>query len=180
MTQHRFLNDGVSPIPMGSTADYACVCGKRGTYEIIELHIADMALITAPSGHPEYIDDGDNFGGGDTKAHYLPNEPRKPAPTEEMPPLGRPDRPIRRATSPEPLPPPPETPKADCAICGIGLSICDLPEISAWSCGHWIRKRPRSIAESFQEMLRIAYQAGAASAATGEIFETWYQREVLQ
>ena len=37
---------------------------------------------------------------------------------------------------------------------------------------------PRSIKAAFQDMLRIAYQAGVASATTGEIFETWYQREV--
>jgi len=53
------------------------------------------------------------------------------------------------------------------AAIGIGLKVAVLD-------------LPRSIAESFQDMLRIAYQAGAASAATGEIFETWYQREVLQ
>jgi len=38
----------------------------------------------------------------------------------------------------------------------------------------------RSIAELFQDMLRTAFQAGAISASSGETFETWYQREVLQ
>ena len=35
-------------------------------------------------------------------------------------------------------------------------------------------------AEMFQDMLRVAYQAGALSAQSGETFEDWYQREVLR
>jgi len=156
MTRHRFINDGRSPIPMGSSAEYTCVCGKRGTYTSIERHIADNsagdenaseATPTAPYAQVVASD----YGGGDTMAHYLPNEPRRPAaPTGESPPLQRPARP----GTPEPLPPPPSTSAVD--------------------------ESPRSIAELFQEMLRAAYQAGAASASSGETFETWYQREVLQ
>ena len=155
MTRHRFINDGRSPIPMESTAEYTCICGKRGTYEAIERHIAEnnlpsyvheSAAPTAPYGQ---VADSDNFGGGDTMVHYLPHEPRKPAPTGEALPLQRPDRPA----TPAPLPPPPST-----------SAVAE-----------------RSIAELFQDMLRAAFQAGTAAATTtGESFETWYQREVLQ
>ena len=176
---HRFINDGRSPIPMGAAADYACVCGKRGSYAVVERHIAEAAehdVRTSNAIPPGPYDqlEIDDFGGGDTKANYLPNEPRRPAPTGESPPLPRPG-------TPEPLPPPPTVIREDrCPSCGNVKSICALPEIAVWACGHWILKRPRSIAESFQDMLRIAYQAGAASASTGEAFEIWYQREVLQ
>ncbi|HSX22830.1 MAG TPA: hypothetical protein VLE97_08675 [Gaiellaceae bacterium] len=156
--KHRFINDGRSPIPMGATAEYACVCGKRGTRESIELHLseAEMAIPEAP----EDLDDLD-FGGGDTKAHYLPAEPRRPAPTGEIPP------PRPRPLTPEPLPPPPPPPTITSPEVGETGTIMT-------------RSVPRSIAESFQDMLRTAYHAGAASAVTGETFETWYQREVLQ
>jgi|ERR1700674_169153 len=40
--------------------------------------------------------------------------------------------------------------------------------------------RSRSIAEAFQDMLRQSFAAGAAAAKSGELFETWYQREVLR
>ena len=162
MTRHRFINDGRSPIPMGSTAEYTCVCGKRGTYEALERHITDSNLPlpsyardgdecdgppTAPHNQLfDHVIESDDFGGGDTMAHYLPNAPRKPAPTGESLPLQRPG-------TPEPLPPPPSISAAD---------------------------RPRSIAELFQDMLRSAFQAGTASTTTGDSFETWYQREVLQ
>lgn len=173
--RHRFINDGRSPIPMGAAADYACVCGKRGTYAVIERHIAETADVrdAVPAAPYDQIEI-DDFGGGNTKANYLPSEPRRPAPTGESPPLPRPG-------TPEPLPPPPAVIREDaCPTCGNVKSICTLPEISVWACGHWILKRQRSIAEAFQDMLRIAYQAGAASASTGEAFEIWYQREVLQ
>ena len=164
---------------MGASADYACPCGKRGSYEVIERHVAEAnaeearatsdAIPVAPYDQIEI----DDFG-GDTKANYLPSEPRRPAPTGESPPLPRPG-------TPEPLPPLPTVIHENaCPSCGNWKSICTLPEISVWACGHWIGKRQRSIAEAFQDMLRIAYQAGAASASTGEAFETWYQREVLQ
>jgi hypothetical protein len=177
VTRHRFINDGRSPIPMGAVAEYTCICGKRGTYSAIEQHIAeksdeDVSAAGVVTARYAPIDDGDEFGGGDTMAHYLPHAPRKPAPTGESLPLQRP--------TPEPLPPPPPTPREDtCPLCGIGDPACNLPEIAAWSCGHWIHKRPRSIAELFQDMLRIAYQAGARSGTDGEPFERWYEREVL-
>lgn len=183
MTKHRFLNEGRSPIPMGGTAEYACICGRRGTYAAIERHVAesrdedsssfDEEVTPRPGDRPLRArlpsSDGEidvDFGGGETKAHYLPVEPRAPAPP---------------MSADQVLTPSPSHPlDAACPICAVGKAVADLPEIAAWSCGHWIRKRPHSIAEAFQDMLRIAYQAGAASAATGEIFETWYQREVLQ
>ena len=150
MTRHRFSNEGRSPLPMESTAEYTCVCGKHGTYEVIERHIAEYsasdesgreAVPTAPYGQ---VVDSDTIV-GDTMVHYLPNEPRTPAPIGESPPLQRP-------ATPEPLPPPPST------------SVVD----------------ERSIAELFQDMLWAAYQAGATSASSGETFETWYEREVLR
>lgn len=172
--RHRFINDGRSPFPIGPTAEYMCICGRRGPYEIIERHIAERTAID--NSDDAIVVDADDFG-GDTQANYLPNTPRKPAPTEEALPLRCPD-------TPEPLPPPPSTASSvatpTCPLCGVGRLACDLPEIAAWACGHWIRRYPRSIAEAFQDMLRVAYQAGAASAATNEPFEAWYQREVLQ
>lgn len=172
MTRHRFINDGRSPIPMGAAAEYTCVCGKRGSYAAIERHINvendREAVPTAP-----YEVDSDSFG-GNTKANYFPHEPRRPAPTGESPPLPRPG-------TPEPLPPPPAVAViSTCPRCGIGQSVCDLAEICVWSCGHWIEKHSRSIAELFQDMLRSAFQAGAAATMDGESFETWYQREVLR
>lgn len=166
--KHRFINEGFSPIPMGSSAEYMCVCGRRDTRAAIDRHIAEAETAV--------VEETDDFGGGDTKAHYLPIEPRKPAPTGESPPLQRPG-------TPDPLPPPPTVKINTCPICANGSPLRDLPEIAAiaaWSCGHWIQKRPRAIAETFQEMLRATYDAGARSVASGETFEGWYQREVLQ
>ena len=117
---------------------YTCVCGKRGPYTVIERHIAEYAAsekeYAATATYGQLVDSDD-----DTIAHYLPNEPRRPAPIGES----------------DPLPP-------------IPTSAVDDEE------------RPRVIAELFQDMLRAAYQAGAVSASSGESFETWYQREVLQ
>lgn len=144
MSHHRFINDGRSAIPMGASAEYGCVCGKRGTREAIAFHIAEMLDRTDRTAHP--IDD---FLGGDTKAHYFPHEPRRPAPTGESPPLTRPD-------TPDPLPPAP------------------MPATDAWPAGTY------PIAELFQSMLRLAFEAGGAAASSGESFETWYQREVLR
>jgi len=141
MTRHRFINDGRSPIPMGATAEFACVCGRRGSRAAIEQHIAESTDgIVVNDSRP----DGD-FDSGGTKAHYLPVDPRPPAPPSSFSDAD--------AITPAELPPPPAPTGA---------------------------KQPRSIAELFQDMLRSAYQAGAASAATGEPFEMWYQREVLQ
>lgn len=172
MSRHRFINDGRSPIPMGATAEFACVCGRRGSRATIELHIAEAAAAESLArAAMEAVQIDDDFDGGDTKAHYLPMEPREPAPS---------------SFSEDTTPTPPELPSPilgtghACQICGEGAMTTDLPEIVAWSCGHWIQRCPRSIAESFQEMLRSAYKAGVAAAATGEPFEAWYQREVLQ
>lgn len=175
MTKHRFINDGKAPIPMGSAAKYACVCGKTGTYAAIEQHIAERAATDRAETDREEVpraitasDMANDDLGGDTKAHYLPMPPRAPAPSTftELP------------TPPE-LPPPPPVP-VPCPICQSGDPVADLPEISAWSCGHWTRRKPQPIAEAFQDMLRGAYHAGVAAAASGETFESWYQREVLQ
>jgi hypothetical protein len=133
---------------------FSCSCGVKGSYASVMQHIVESTQgesALEPSmrslGFPQRIETpvpvDDDFGGGDTKAHYLPNEPKAPAIPAVLP---DPD--------PTPVPLPPE------------------PVVRI--------ERPRSIAESFQDMLRIAYQAGAASAATGENFETWYQREVLR
>ena len=103
-----------------------------------------------PTAPYAQVVESDDYG-GDTMAHYLSNEPRSPAPTGESLPLQRPDS----QTTPEPLPP-------------IQASEVDDEE------------RPRSIAALFQDMLRSAFQAGTAAATTGESFEIWYQREVLQ
>ena len=72
-----------------------------------------------------------------------------------------------------------------CALCvyaeGVFVRPCALHrEIDMWTRDRSIAASTRSIAEAFQDMLRAAHRAGAASAATGETFETWYQREVLQ
>lgn len=178
MNRHRFVNDGRSPIPMGATADYACICGRRGTRASIERHIAEnweLEEPTPPSAASEnyaaIVVKNDDAFGGDTKAHYLPVEPREPAfDADEATP-----------TPPELPPPPPISPMSDvCPICQDGVQIADLPEIAAWSCGHWIRRKSRPVAESFQDMLRAAFQAGVAAATSGETFEIWYQHEVLQ
>lgn len=175
--KHRFINDGRSPIPMGSDARYACVCGKTGTREAIDQHVAERAAADrAETDHqeawrsltsPAVPIDADI--GGDTKAHYLPMQPREPAAPmfAELP------------TPPE-LPPPPPPPPTPCPHCQLGDPIAELPEIFAWSCGHWIRRKVQPIAEAFQDMLRSAYQAGVAAATSGESFESWYQREVLR
>jgi hypothetical protein len=116
-----------------------------------------------------------NFS-GNTVPHYLPVELRPPAPptppahAEDLP--TKPEGPLLLETQPIPL--------VLCAICQDGMLLADLPEITVWSCGHWTRKKPQSIAESFQDMLRTTFQAGVAAATSGETFETWYQREVLQ
>jgi hypothetical protein len=172
VTRHRLLNDGVSPIPMGATAEYACVCGRRGTRADIEHHVAQAVEERSRENDTDVTigGGGDDFG-GDTKAHYLPVTPRRPA-RASAPPT------FTDAPSAPELPPPPRS--HVCPLCEVGTPLADLPEIAAWSCGHWIRKTPRPIAEAFQDMLRSAYQAGVLSATSGEPFESWYQREVLQ
>lgn len=166
VTRHRLINDGALPIPMGATAEYACVCGRRGTRAAIERHVAESETVREPRG--VVVERRDDFG-GDTQAHYVPLPPREPAPSTFS----------DADTNVFHLSPPPEREDL-CPICQAGDVVADLPEIAAWSCGHWIRKMPRPIAEAFQDMLRLAYQAGVAAATSGEIFESWYQREVLQ
>jgi hypothetical protein len=162
---HRFVSDG-------DTLRFTCICGIYGTYAAVEQHIgaalAPGARATTDP-YPSVVVKGDDFGGGNTQAHYLPVSPRAPA---------SPDR--DSDSSVAALPPPPSIDRDACPLCANGLPIADLPEIAAWSCGHWIRKRPRPIAEAFQAMLRSAYAAGELSARSGENFESWYQREVLQ
>lgn len=166
--KHRFINNGLGPIPMGGAAEYTCTCGRRGPYTIVERHISEMQEIGE-----EDTQNGDDFGGGDTKANYLPMTPRAPAnPTPEPS--------FTETPTPPELPPPPATLASTfCLFCSKGAKLADLPEVAAWSCGHWIRKKPAAIAESFQDMLRLAFAAGVKAAASGETFETWYQSEVL-
>ena len=168
--RHRFV-DHIFPSPIGTAAMYACVCGRRGTREAIELHVA---------GAEANADDFDDAFGGDTEAHYLPNEPRVPAPSmtpevdardsgeswitaRDGTELHRGPSDRRRHPTPQPLPPVPSGPHPVVEI--------------APSVGH---ERGASIAEAFQDMLRQAFDAGISAAASGETFETWYQREVLR
>jgi hypothetical protein len=171
------------------SAEFACTCGVRGTYESVLRHVtarasSELTPSLRSQGFPQRIAgeiaqhapsvdyvsssipaDSDNFGGGDTKVHYLPNVPKRPAP------LALPE--VSHDVSWEATP-----------------SYIEPEQTSAPTVVEQRESPPRSdpthapltrsIAESFQDMLRVAYQAGAASAATGEIFETWYQREVLR
>lgn len=178
--QHRFLNESRSPIPMGGAATFACVCGRRGTRAAIERHIAESSG-SDDSGVIDYAIEAslsnnadDDFGGGNTKAHYLPVEPRAPAPLFDV------DVDVDTPTPSVSPPPPSISAEGSCPICRAGLQVADLPEIAAWTCGHWIRKRTQSIAASFQAMLRSAFEAGVTAAESGEAFESWYQREVLR
>ena len=117
------------------------------------------------------IDDHDDFSGGNTRAHYLPVEPRKPART--LPPC-------RSRGCLAPL----------SEIDGIDVCIMhpadaavprdDRPSAPALPPPPPIAPRLMSIAEAFQDMLRQTFMAGIAAAQSGETFETWYQREVLR
>ena len=169
MIRHRFVATSVTPVALGNPPEFWCVCGMSGTYAAIELHVAQCAAQERALDDTAIVRNAptdDDFGGGATKAHYLPNAPREPAPFFLLPcrprgclaPLnsagtctvhnlaGEPER----ESAPE-LPPPPPNPA-----------------------------RAHSIAESFQDMLRQAFEAGRASNQVGETFETWYQREVLR
>jgi hypothetical protein len=88
------------------------------------------------------VESVDDVSSGETKAYYLPIEPRRPAPPTRPP--------FAEASAPTPRPTPGATPG------------------------------PRSVAELFQDMLRQAFEAGVVAADSGEAFESWYQREVLQ
>jgi hypothetical protein len=155
--KHRFINDGISPIPMGASAEYTCICGKRGTRSAIERHIAESAVdqddeVTA-------IPD-DDFGGGNTKAYYFPVEPRGPAP-------------LYSDDDDSVLPPPPP-------VVGATDDATTLPPPFAAKKPTQAPPVARPIAELFQDMLRTAFEAGVTAGKSGEAFETWYQREVLQ
>ncbi len=195
MILHRLINSDLSLNAPRTTTEYTCVCGQRGTREIIFRHIAENMTSEEPS---DVIRGGNDYS-GNTKANYLPVEQRAPGPPlhgsappsyDEGPPLhgsappSYDEEPPLHGSAPpsydEGPPTHPELPLFSCPSCQTGRLIADLPEIVAWSCGHWTRREPQSIAESFQDMLRTTFQAGAAAAASGETFETWYQREVLQ
>ena len=216
MSKHRLDITGVYP-----TGEAGCICGVRGKRSDVVLHVSNNFHDSAP------ISISDDFDSGSTKAHYLPNAPRRPAtrpPCRDrgcLAPLNSAGTCVIHSDDPKSLPDlPPADPEMDrlaagslrrrsedrgsrkvaeppraqtptditaveareeaCPTCGSLDQIADLPEIAAWSCGHWIRRRPASIAEAFQDMLRGAFQAGLAAATSGETFETWYQREVLR
>jgi hypothetical protein len=175
MTRHRFINDARSPIPMGATAEYSCICGRRGTWAAITKHIAESMIAEEDAA----IVEDDHFS-ETTKANYLPVEPREPAPYSDDDTPAPPPPPRTRESEAPTIPPPLKLRNNMCPICRSGTQIADLPEIAAWSCGHWSRKKLRPIAEAFQDMLRIAFQAGVTAAKNDETFEVWYQREVLQ
>jgi len=180
---HAFASIEGLPVAADEVAgtEFMCVCGVRGTYAEVAGHIVDETIQgvnpeTAPDpslvsrgfpsglarddaatravieryagvGRGVPIDDGNDFG-GDTKAHYLPIEPRVPA-----------------------LPALPDV-VDDCGVRAITASNFTEP-------GQPQPPRPRAIAEAFQDMLRQAFLAGVAAAASGEVFEQWYAREVL-
>jgi hypothetical protein len=180
---HRFVDD-VAPLKNGEVliAEYACVCGMRGTYTDIVRHIKNPS-VELPELAPDYDttlsrrtspdDDNNNdfdlVVSGDTEVHYLPNEPRKPA--------AAPSCRSRGCLAPR-------NSAGTCAVHFIGTERESAPELppppSGPSQEYQFHKQPRSIAELFQDMLRAAFQAGAAATTTDESFETWYQREVLQ
>lgn len=140
-------------------------CGRSPTTENSPLQ--SPASCDAESG---IVESSNNFD-GNTEVHYLPVKLRGPAPPAQADSL-----------TPTKLPSLPSNPSPinTCPTCQIGTQVADLPEIVAWSCGHWARRKEGSIAESFQNMLRTAFQAGSAAATNGETFENWYEREILQ
>lgn len=207
-TAHAFATIEGLPVAADevSGTEFMCVCGVRGTYAEVAGHIIDEVTLqgmapeivpeprphdapepnllsrgfpsglarddnatraaieryAAVAGRGVPTDDSSDFG-GDTKAHYLPIEPRVPA-----------------------LPALPDVVEPLCRLRG-----CLAPLNSEGSCVvHPITNftepgepqpppHPRAIAELFQDMLRQAFQAGVAAAASGEAFEAWYAREVL-
>ena len=112
------------------------------------------------------IEAEDDFGGGDTKAHYTPVAPRPPAY--------------------------PIDPDIDALLEAHGIPADPLREINA-ARGFPAATPPTacqpSIAEMFQEQLRRAYVAGVQhgsdaddlrDAANEAAFQQWYAREVLR
>jgi hypothetical protein len=86
--KHRLVTEGARPF--ASRDVYSCVCGRRGSYVTITTHVATINR------------DRDNLE-EDTKAHYVPIEPRTPAAPTPPPPMSRADI-DAEATE---LPPPP-------------------------------------------------------------------------
>ena len=188
----------------GSTTEFACACGVRGTYEDVLRHVtASTAAELSPSlrshGFPQRIasevvqhapgddcalvaassvpsSDGDDFGGGDTKAHYLQNEPKRPA----LPALPEVVEPLSNDVAWGATPSYIEPEQTSAPVHPSPLVEPEVSQPQGRTAPDPAPAPSRSIAEAFQDMLRVAYQAGAAAAATGEAFETWYQREVLR
>ena len=193
----------------GSTTEFACTCGVRGTYERVLRHVTAstpaeltpslrsqgflqriVGEITQCAPDDDYASvtvssvpvDNDDFGGGNTKAHYLPNEPKRPA----LPALPEVVEPISHDVAWGATPSyiePEQTSAPVQPSHHVEQTAVAQPEGHSRSNDNAADPAPvptRSIAEAFQDMLRVAYQAGAASAATGETFETWYQWEVLR
>lgn len=112
---------------------------------------------------PTAVDD--DFS-GDTKAHYLPNEPRSPAET---------------------VPPRVEGEVDEIAeIAALFASSTDVPRdsldhtIAPAEAPQLLQLPQMPIAAMFQETLWRAFRAGALSAdPTYEAFASWYAREVL-
>lgn len=160
MRAHRLDTNLVYPVGQA-----ACICGRHGNREEILLHI----MHHLEDGSPVIV--SDDFGGGDTKAHYVPTAPRRPA---TRPPCR--DReclaPLNTAGACAVHFAESMSPDALDLLTEPDPALTPVPDASS-------RKIP-SIAEAFQSMLRSAYLAGSAGAAIGETFETWYQREVLR
>lgn len=141
-----------SVAPVATDDEFTCACGVHGTYGFVRRHITDSAALK------------EDFGSEDvTQAHYLPIEPRSPASPTPPPPIE--SRAPASPTPPPPIPPIPSIPRVITARRTSPVSV-EVP--------------PRSIAELFQDMLRQAFAAGAATAQSDETFEIWYQREILR
>ena len=143
-----------------SVRDYA-VSRRRAGSGVVEDDI--LGLGSDDFVHEIIADDFDS----NTKAHYLPNEPRRPAAPTPPPP---------------PLPPPPAPPcrSRGCLAPPNSMGFCTVHFTTAEIDIERVTVGSRSIAEAFQDMLRQAFMAGTAATTSGETFETWYQREVLR
>ena len=202
MAAHAFVTIEGLPVAADEVAgtEFTCVCGVRGTYAEVARHIIDELPLQrgAPEIEPEPslvsrgfpsalarddaatraaieryaavagkgvpTDDGSDFG-GDTQAHYLPIEPRVPA-LPALPDVVEPLCRLRGCLAPL-------SSDGACVVHSIGTSNFTEPGQPQPP------PRPRAIAELFQDMLRQAFSAGVAAAASGEAFEQWYAREVL-
>jgi hypothetical protein len=132
---------------------------------------------TTTDAVPAAADDDDDYS-GDTKAHYMPNEPRPPAGTvpprvgevDEIAEIGA----LFAQTNPlaveeeeiAPLPREPIVNRAATAPSAAAPQLLQLPQLP--------------IPEMFQAMLWRAFRAGALlGEPTYEAFARWYEREVL-